>query len=274
MKKKIVPILVVLALVIVGIGGYFLGREFNTSPSLETPPAESSTPEVTPDTTPEATPVVETTSPEPAPETETMEPSVEPVSDTAAELGAEQDQAGFAEALYTIYVKASKADEDGVPVYDKAVWDLDTKEIWRTSGGHETQYICIGVGYGDYDGWIEIINANGEMGYTQSAWFTQELEVGGGQQAVEQQKPAQTEQQKPAQTEQQKPSTNNQSGNNNSGNNQANQGGKIEIDYSQIPGYRPDEAPRIPEEDQIHDGGDSHEFESDTNLNYTGKLSG
>lgn len=250
MKKKIVPVLVVLALVIVGVGGYLMGQKSN-NPVVETPPAQSSTPEATP-----TTPVVETSSPE----------SYIKNDGSVVKVADQQDQAGFAEALYTIYVKASKADEEGVPVYDKAVWDLDTKEIWRTSGGHETQYICIGVGYGDYDGWIEIINANGEIGYTQSAWFTQELEVGGGQQVAEQQKPAQTEQQKP--------STNNQSGNNNSGNNQANQGGKIEIDYSQIPGYYPDEAPRIPEEDQIHDGGDSHEFESNTNLNYTGKLSG
>lgn len=229
MKKKIIPVLIVLILVIVGVGGYLMGQ-LNT-PAAETPPAQSST----------------------------LESPVEPVVDTTTELGA---QVGFTEAMYTVYVKASKADEDGVPVYDKAVWDMDTKEIWRTSGGHETQYICIGVGYGEYDGWIEIINANGETGYTQSAWFTQELEVGEDQQVVEQQNP----------------STNTQSGNNNSGTNQSNsyweEDEKIEIDYSKIPGYYPDEAPRIPEEDQIHNGGAGLSSDSNTNLEYTGKISG
>ncbi len=66
MKKKIVPVLVVLALVVVGVGGYFLGREFSTSPSLETPPAQSSTPaeptpEVKNDAAPEANPVADVT---------------------------------------------------------------------------------------------------------------------------------------------------------------------------------------------------------------------
>lgn len=56
MKKKLVPILVVLALVIVGVGSYFLGQRSNES-TIENPPAQSSTPEATPDaTTPEATP--------------------------------------------------------------------------------------------------------------------------------------------------------------------------------------------------------------------------
>ena len=69
MKKKIVPVLVVLALVAVGGAGYFMGQQSN-APAAETPPAESSTPEVTPDTTPDATPttpVTEMTSPEPTP---------------------------------------------------------------------------------------------------------------------------------------------------------------------------------------------------------------
>ena len=56
MKKKIAPALVVLALIAVGIGGYFLGRQSNL-PAVETPPAESSTPEATP-----TTPVAEMTS--------------------------------------------------------------------------------------------------------------------------------------------------------------------------------------------------------------------
>lgn len=69
--KKFVPVLVVLALVVVGGLGYFMGQQSN-APAAETPPAESSTPEVTPDTTPEVTPTtpaVETTFPEPTPET-------------------------------------------------------------------------------------------------------------------------------------------------------------------------------------------------------------
>ena len=59
MKKKIVLVLVVLALVAVGGAGYFMGQQSN-APAAETPPAQSSAPEATP-----TTPVVETTSPEP-----------------------------------------------------------------------------------------------------------------------------------------------------------------------------------------------------------------
>ena len=73
MKKKLAPVLVVLALVAVGVGGYLMGQRSN-APTVENPPAESSTPaeptpevkqDAAPGTTP-TTPAVETTSPEPS----------------------------------------------------------------------------------------------------------------------------------------------------------------------------------------------------------------
>ena len=239
MKKKLVPVLVVLALIAVGAGGYFMGQRSN-APTADNPPAQSSTP---------TTPAAETTSPE---------PSAEPIADTAP-------QDGFTASIYTVYVKPQYAEDDGVPVYDRSEWTLDTTELWRTSGGYGAPYVCTGIGYGQYEGWIEIIDPQGNTGYTQDIWFTTELEVTNHQQAeVEKQEPAQVEQQTPAKT--QKPAEQNTPGNN--GNR------KIEIDYSQIPGYNNERQPVIPEDKQIKNGGEGYESSSDVSINYSGKISG
>ena len=54
MKKKLVPVLVVLALVAVGGFGYFMGQQ-SIPPAVETLPAESS--EVQTDAAPQASPI-------------------------------------------------------------------------------------------------------------------------------------------------------------------------------------------------------------------------
>ena len=68
MKKKLISVLAVLALVAFGISGCSAEQQPD-APTVEPPPAESNIPEVTPDVIPEAPPV-ESTSPEPTPEPE------------------------------------------------------------------------------------------------------------------------------------------------------------------------------------------------------------
>lgn len=97
MKKRIAPILVVLALVVVGGLGYFMGQRSN-EPTIESPPAESSTPEVTPEVEPVSSePVVE-----PTPETVSPEPSVEPT------LEQDEEEMVFRDTLYQCIVMAEK----------------------------------------------------------------------------------------------------------------------------------------------------------------------
>lgn len=241
MKKKLVPVLVVLALIAVGVGGYFIGQQSN-DPTVENPPAESSTPEVK------------------------TEPSVEPVADTAIELSTPQEQP-FKETLYTVYVKNDYLKNgSGVPVWDKYKVDASLginglqKEVFKTSANAGVPYVVVGVGYGDADGYLQILDiSSGATGYSNENWFTQELAE------VEVQKPAEQKpaEQKPAEQKpaEQKP---------------ANDGAGI--DPSQLgEHYSPENSDRttIPEEDQIHDGGESGWSKDGTiGGKYTGRISG
>ena len=241
MKKKLVPVLVVLALIAVGVGGYFMGQRSN-SPTVENPPAESSTPEIK------------------------TEPSVEPVADTTTELSTPQEQP-FKETLYTVYVKNDYLKNgSGVPVWDKYKVDASLginglqKEVFKTSANAGVPYVVIGIGYGDAEGYLQILDiSSGATGYSNENWFTQELAEVEVQKPAEQ-KPAETQkpvEQKPAEQKpaEQKP---------------ANDGAGSEY-------YTPETSDRatIPEEDQIHDGGASGGFRDGTvGAKYTGRISG
>ena len=262
--KKLVSVLVILTLIAVGVGSYLMGQH-SMAPTVENSPVQISTPtKPTPETTP-ATPAVETTSPK---------LSVAPVADTTTELSTPQEQP-FKETLYTVYVKADYLKSgSGVPVWDKYKMDISLgmngmqKEVFKTSAQAGVPYVVIGAGYGDADGYIQILDiSTGATGYTNGNWFAQE--VGD----VETQKPAETkkptENQKPAEqkpaeqkpAETQKPAEQKKPTNDGAGR-----------DY-----YTPETSDRatIPEEDQTHDGGESAWTRDGTiGAKYTGKISG
>ena len=225
MKKKLAPALVLLAIAAVGIGGYFLGQRSNI-------------------------PAVETTSPNPSVE-------AAPVPDAATELSASLP---FSPVNYAVYVKDQYL-SSGVPIYDKYKMDMTQgvnglqKILFNADTTKGTPYLCIGVGYDDAEGYIQVMSAgSSEIGYTNANWFTdallEDVNADDLKQLEEAQKPAQG-------------NTGN-TGNSGSG-----------IDYSKLEGNFTVGGGQIPEDQQTHDGGESGtSFDRSEGSSYTGTISG
>lgn len=193
MKKKIVPVLVVLALVVVGVGGYMMGQQSNNT-VVETPPTESSTPvavapEAKPDAAPEATPVVTT-----------PEPPAEPV-ETLSPIKA---KTGFTLEADIVYA-----------VEDAPMWSdfsTDSTNVGTLLLGDSD--VRLGQGYGEAEGWSKFL-PTAEIGvvYIENKYLSTEKPV------VEEKENADLNEQASD-----KPSSDSGSGNN-SGNNSSGAGG-------------------------------------------------
>ena len=175
MKKKIVPVLVVLALVTVGIGSYFLGQQSN-SPVVETPPAQSSTPEAKPDVTPIATP-----SSEPTPETIVPEPEKEPEEELVAE------NPDYFEDMNRRWIMW--------PIMDINVYAEPTETSEVVSVNPKGLTILVkAIGHGSYGDWYYIagcVKGIEYKGYVQSQYLSmEEVEMDSEEQQPVQQKPS------------------------------------------------------------------------------------
>lgn len=197
MKKKLVPVLVVLALVGVGVGGYMMGQQSNF-PVVETPPAESSIPEVQTDAAPEATPAATTTPEPPAEPVETLSPI--------------KAKTGFTLEADIVYA-----------VEDAPMWSdfsTDSTNVGTLLLGDSD--VRLGQGYGEAEGWSKFL-PTAEIGvvYIENKYLSTEKPV------VEEKENADLNEQVSD-----KPSSDSGSGNN-SGNNSSGAGGNPPANNSQ-----------------------------------------
>lgn len=261
MKKRWIPVLLVLALFLAGAGGYLLGRQ-PAPPDEETPPAQSD--------------VVTT-----------------PVTDTES-----QQTTPFDEGLFTVYVKPKYLqDGRGVPAFDRYKVEVSLgldglkTEVFRTSPHVGVPYVVVGVGYGDADGYIQILDVeSGKTGYTNGGWFTLEKPEEEPDNLEEEQKPVEQKpvEQKPVVQKpvEQKPPAQ-ETGRQEEGGSGANPGGETAGSDPDFEYYTPETSDRLalPLEYQIHYdsasgkyfnglGEEVHTKDGTEGAVYRGKLSG